>query len=130
MQVFRFGRTGSGDGQPPRVDVTAPAPGATVPPGPVEITGTATDPDGVGAVQVSVLDRTTGESWHTPTSSWRRSGSPATAALAGPLTSQVFRWVLPTVRSGHRYVVRVQAYDADGAVSSAPLPAAEFMVGR
>jgi DNA-binding beta-propeller fold protein YncE len=129
VQVFRPGRAAAGDGRPPQVGITAPVDGVTVPRGRVELTGTAVDRDGVGMVEVTVEDSTTGEAWHAPSSSWRRSGSSATAALSGAdPTRQAFRWVLTVIQPGHRYVARFRAYDADGTSASSPLPAVRFTV--
>jgi DNA-binding beta-propeller fold protein YncE len=131
IQVFRLDGSASGDGQPPSLTVATPTPGGTVPPGPVELTGTAVDPDGVGAVEVMVRDRDTGESWHAVTSTWDETGRWAVAALAGEdPTRQEFRWVLPSVRPGHTYVARFRTHDAAGAVDSAPLPTRTFTVAE
>ncbi len=129
IQVFGTGGTATGDGQAPQLGITSPAAGGTVAPGPVEITGTATDPDGVGAVEVFVRDRTTGENWHAVSSAWGAGGRWAVAALAGAdPTQQTFRWVLPSVKPGHEYLARFRAYDAHGAVSSS-LPTVVFTAG-
>jgi hypothetical protein len=76
---------------------------------------------------VSVQDTTAGRSWHAASSSWRARGTWATAALAGgDTTRQTFRWVLPVVDAGHRYVAELRATDADGATAATPLPVVRF----
>ncbi len=131
VQVFSFGGGQTDDGAAPTVGFESPAANATVPPGVVHLRGLATDPDGVGAVEVLVRDQTTGESWDVISSSWKSTGGRwAVAALQGAdRTSQTWSWALLATTEGHTYQVRLRAYDAAGNRMGTPLPTRTFTVG-
>ncbi len=131
VQVFAPTGSQSNDRTAPTLTIGAPTSGSTVASGPVELTGTATDPDGVASVEVSVRDQATGLVWDVNSSSWATGGRwPVAALRGGDRTSMTWRWSFPAGIEGSRYTVRVRAYDAAGNVSVAPFASSTFIVSN
>jgi DNA-binding beta-propeller fold protein YncE len=129
VQVFSPSITSTNNGSAPALMITAPAKNATVPLGSVEITGTATDPDGVGSVEVSIRDQASGQVWSVASSAWASGGRWPVAALKGADRRAVeWRWVFPAGVEGRKYTARVRAYDAAGNLSTGTLPSVVFTV--
>jgi hypothetical protein len=131
VQVFSLAGSQSNDRTAPALTIDAPAKGSTVPSGPVELSGTVTDPDGVSSVEVSVRDETTKKVWDVNSSSWATGGRWPVAALRGAdRTSMTWRWSFPAGIDGTRYTVRVRAYDAAGNLAVAPFVSSSFTVSN
>jgi DNA-binding beta-propeller fold protein YncE len=131
VQVFSLSGAQSNNGTAPVLTIGAPAKGSTLPSGPVELSGTATDPDGVASVEVSVRDETTGKVWDVNSSSWSTGGRWPVAALRGSdRTAMTWRWSFPAGIEGRRYTVRVRGYDAAGNLSVTPFVSSSFTVSN
>jgi hypothetical protein len=90
-----------------------------VPPGPVVVTGTASDDgSGVARIEVSLQDTTTGLWWNPKTSAWRTQRAWDTAFGHGPASAMQWRYAFQGAQPGGRYALSVRARDRAGLVSS------------
>jgi tripartite motif-containing protein 71 len=110
------------DTEAPETRITSPAGSSTLPPGPVTVTGTATDNVGATAVRVSVRNTANGAylrldgTWSAGSEEWH----PALLSSPGAASSDwSFAFVPPT---GAKYLVRALAEDEAG--NADPTPAA------
>lgn len=109
---------GGGNGSVPSTSVTSPAAGAQVtnPDGPVTVTGTASAPDGVAAVDVEVQEPPGTGKWLDSTNGSYGTGMAIDqATLADPgATSTTWSLPVPTQPSGGSYQVLAIAVGANG----------------
>ncbi|MCW2764945.1 MAG: hypothetical protein JWO11_904 [Nocardioides sp.] len=98
----------------PETTITTPAPDSSAATGPVSLTGTATDDQGVSSVRYSILHAYSGQYW--TGSAWSTTRTWFDAALGAPGatgTGWSATWVPP---GATRYVVEAQAVDLAGNV--------------
>ncbi len=108
------------DATRPTVEPDVPATGTSVAPGPVVVTGTATDDDsGVARIEVSLGDTETGLWWNPRTSAWQVNRMWDTAFGHGPATAMGWRYAFVGAHPGGRYTFSVRARDRAGLVSPA-----------
>jgi hypothetical protein len=104
-------------------DPTISAPGnqAVLPLGPVTMTGTATDNQSVGNVELSIQDLNTGAWWNPANSSWQatssRSAIAAWTSTNAPATSVTWRYTFLGVNAGGVYLMQVKTRDFNGNLS-------------
>lgn len=121
IQVFNTAQAKVNDAQAPPVPaVSSPAQSAVLPLGPVTLTGTATDNTGVGSVELTVQDYTTGLYWNSQNSAWevgKTSSMASYTSNTSPVTNASWRFVFPAVSRQGRYVVEIKTRDQAGNVS-------------
>jgi len=108
----------SGDTTAPTVTRAAPANGATVPAGLIDVTGTASDDQQVAKTEVAILRTGSGMWWDARTSAWSTAKKWNLALGTGPVASM--NWKLPFVGSdpAASYTVQARVTDVAGNVSS------------
>ena len=121
IQVFNTVQGKVADTQVPSAPtVSSPAQSAVLPLGPVTLTGTATDNTGVGNVELTIQDYTTGLYWNSSNSSWETGKTSSLASYtstASPVTNASWRFVFPAVSRQGRYVVEIKTRDQAGNIS-------------
>lgn len=122
IQVFNAAVGKVNDAQAPSAPVvSSPAQSAVLPLASVTFTGTATDNTGVGSVELSFQDYTTGRYWNSANSAWEVGKTSSLASYtsnASPVTNASWRFVFPAVSRQGRYVVEIKTRDQNGNVSS------------
>ena len=117
--LYDFG-LGGGNGSVPTTAVTSPAPGSTVPnpDGPLTISGTASAPDGVGAVDVEVQTPAGTGQWVDAATGTLTSGLMINQATLATPDAESTTWSLqvPTTLSGGTYQVLAEAVGTNGVV--------------
>ncbi len=118
VQVFDPATTLAADAIVPLVAITSPAAEATVP-APVTLTGSVTDNNGVGTVEVAVQNRVTKQWWDGRIATWSAIKQWTTAGLKGSATRSL-EWWFPFIgaESASQYYLQVRATDASGNVTT------------
>lgn len=115
---------GGPDSVPPDSAVSAPTANASLPPGSVTVSGTATDDRAVASVRVAVKNRATGLWWRADGTWGPFAAHPAVLGQPGaPSTAWTWSWTPPGPGA---YGVSVSAHDAAGNAEPAPRPWVPF----
>lgn len=102
----------------PETALTSPSPGATLPTGPVAITGTATDDTAVAAVKLTIQNTATSQYWNG--SAWSAAAATVNATLATPNTaSSGWSYTFNSITAG-TYSVSAAATDASNNADASP----------
>ncbi len=129
-ELYDFVPGGGNDVTPPSALITSPTTGTLLanPNGNLTISGTASDPVGVAAVEVAVQSNGTGGTWWDEASlSWSPGPVDALAQLGSPdATSSLWSFSFPVPRGGGTYSVTAYAVSVSG--QSSPPAYVEFAV--
>ena len=114
IQVFDTKGIAKSDSQAPRATIGSPNSGATTS-APVTITGTVTDDQRVGVVEVAIQDKTTKLWWDGRISTWTTTRQWTTAGIKGG-NVKAAQWWFPLIGAQARagYYLQVRPLDAAG----------------
>lgn len=111
----------------PETTVSTPADGASLPTGPVSITGGATDDTSVGGVKLTIQDTATSQYWNG--SAWSAAAATVNATLATPnTTSSTWSYSFNSGTAGS-YTVSAAATDASNNADATPAAVGFTTVG-
>lgn len=115
------------DTTPPDTVVSTPAEGASVPTGPVVISGSATDNTAIGSVKVGIQNTATSQWW--TGSGWTAAATTVNATLSAPNTAATNWSYTFNAPSAGSYAVTATAYDTSNLPDASPATVSFTSVG-